>query len=84
INSKQRQELDLTHAIYEQFHRHLIEGGNLSQLAHLLHRACQVPVTIYLKNDRKRIDVPSGFSHNRAVDDIFFRQALTRNIQDTS
>lgn len=79
INNKQRQELDLTYAIYEQFHRHLIEAGDLSQLAQLLYRVCQVPVTIYLKGEKTRIDVPAGVSHDRGVDDIFLRETFTRN-----
>lgn len=86
INAKQRQELDRTHAIYERFHRHLTSGGGVENLAELLHRVLERPVSIYLRTPRKRLDVPATVTHapplekllGRTGPNVSTREPLTR------
>ncbi|MFY0545962.1 PucR family transcriptional regulator [Brevibacillus sp. H7] len=71
INNKQRLALDLTHSIYEQFHRHLTNCGNLEELALLLHRVIQVPVTIHLRCTGEQFDAPASYLSKEQIDEIF-------------
>lgn len=78
INNKQRLELERTHAIYELFHQHLITGGDLPQLAELLYRIMQVPVTIYVKAYKKKIDAPANITNEGLIHEIFTKQLHKR------
>ena len=50
INKNQQDELQHIHHVYEKFHTHLKEKGNLHDLAKLLYSFQEVPVIIFIRN----------------------------------
>ena len=54
--------------IYEKFHDHLRNRGNIEQLAHVLYSVIKIPLTIYLKKTNMRIDYPQRPHHTIDLD----------------
>ncbi|WP_156289381.1 PucR family transcriptional regulator [Oceanobacillus salinisoli] len=56
INKKNQQELEKTHQVYEQFHIHLKNQEDIQELAELLHKITNSPVTIYIRKNNRIVN----------------------------
>ncbi|MFC5588006.1 PucR family transcriptional regulator [Sporosarcina soli] len=54
--------------IYEKFHNHLKNKGDIPQLAEVLYSIIKMPLTIYFKKMNLRIDYPEKPNHNINLD----------------
>lgn len=61
-------EINQLNTIYEKFHNHLKQNGDIQQLAKVLHSIINIPLTIYLKKANTRIDYPQNPNHNIDLD----------------
>ncbi|MBM7714691.1 sugar diacid utilization regulator [Bacillus thermophilus] len=61
INKQHQNELEMNHTVYEMFHHHLKMQGDLQDLAQLLNKILNKPVTIYVRNAHQKIDVHHSF-----------------------
>lgn len=70
INKKQQSELENTHQVYEQFHQHLKNKGDLQDLTKLLHSFQEVPVTIFLRNFNQIINTDGAVIFKDEIENI--------------
>jgi len=69
-------EINQLNTIYEKFHIHMKNKGDIYQLAEVLYSIIKIPLTIYFKNMNIRIDYPTKPNHeidlNYLISTAFF------------
>ncbi|GIN22294.1 PucR family transcriptional regulator [Siminovitchia fordii] len=70
INKQHQSELKMNHTVYEMFHNHLKKQGKLKDLAHLLNKILDIPVTIYIRNTNEKIDVQESYFSKEEIENI--------------
>lgn len=70
INKQQKQELEMTHKVYKQFHNHLKENGKLNELANLLESIIKLPITIYIRDFNKIVNTDSSTFKRTDIENI--------------
>jgi len=61
-------EIHQLNTIYEKFHNHMREKGDIHQLAKVLYSIINIPLTIYFKKMNVRIDYPKEPNHTINLD----------------
>lgn len=68
LSEEKDDEIHQLNTIYEKFHNHMKEKGDIHQLAKVLYSIINIPLTIYFKKMNVRIDYPKQPNHTINLD----------------